>query len=563
MYGMSPSPGESLASRAAEHHRLRSPREDGGTLIEPPLARVPQLLAANAERRSRYDYDVQGRSLLDLSQQARRDLCVAARNYTSAYRDLPAPATTDTILLAGHQPQIFHPGVWFKNFALAKLARQHRATAINLLIDSDTLKEAALRVPAGSVDAPIAEKVAFDQPTAEIPYEERKIVDFEQWSSFGDRASETIRPLVPNPLLTDYWPRVVARSRQTSNLGECLAQGRHQLEGDWGVATLEVPQSRICCLEAFHWFTAHLLAQLPRFWGIYNGAVAEYRAVNHIRSANHPVPNLAAEADWLEAPFWIWSAAAPRRRRLFVRFVGSETILTDREGLEIRLPLTADGDGAGAVSVLAELASRGIRLRTRALLTTLFARLFLGDLFLHGIGGGKYDQLTDLLVRRFFDLEPPEFMILSATLHLPIDRPQVTADEARHVDQQLRELAYHPERFLSEQFPNRTRNGPPGDAASDASPVALAATLAATKREWVETEPNRDNARTRCHAIRRANEELQPWLETRRQQLLAEREQIDRLLRAESVLAWREYGFCLYPEMTLRNFLLEFMADRP
>lgn len=560
---MRPLPGDSPNGRAAKHHRLVAPREDRGTLIEPPLSSVPRLLATNADRQSHYNYDVQGRSLVDLSRQARHDLIAAAREYTGRYRNLPAPAATETILLAGHQPQIFHPGVWFKNFALGKLAKQHRGTGINLLIDSDTLKEAALRVPSGSVETPIAVKVPFDEPTAEIPYEERNIVDVEQWSSFGTHASDTIRPLVPNPLLTEYWPRVLARSRETMNLGECLAQGRHQLEGDWGLATLEVPQSRICCLEAFHWFTAHLLAQLPRFWEIYNAAVDEYRAVNHVRSANHPVPNLAADGDWLEAPFWIWTADVPRRRRLFVRTIGSETILTDREGLEIRMPLSPEGEGTAAVAVLAGLAKRGIRLRTRALLTTLFARLFLSDLFLHGIGGGKYDQLTDLLMRRFFGLEPPEFMVLSATLLLPIDRPHATAEEARRIDHELRELTYHPENFLPKEIADRASFSPPSGDGHDGSVGAPATTIASTKHEWITTEPTRNNARTRCHAIRRANEELQPLLEARRQQLLAERERIDRLLRAESVLAWREYGFCLYPETTLRDFLLEFMADRP
>ena len=75
---------------------------------------------------------------------------------------------------------------------------------------------------------------------------------------------------------------------------------------------------------------------------------------------------------------------------------------------------------------MAELAGRGIRLRTRALITTLFARLFLGDLFLHGIGGAKYDQVTDLLVERFFGVKPPGYMTLTATLRLPI------ASEASH-----------------------------------------------------------------------------------------------------------------------------------
>src|SRR5262249_2863990 len=47
-------------------------------------------------------------------------------------------------------------------------------------------------------------------------------------------------------------------------------------------------------------------------------------------------------------------------------------------------------------------------------------RLFLADLFVHGIGGGKYDEITDELVRRFYGGEPPDFLVLSATLWLPV-----------------------------------------------------------------------------------------------------------------------------------------------
>ena len=56
------------------------------------------------------------------------------------------------IFLAGHQPELFHPGVWLKNFALGALARQHGATAINLLIDSETVKHTGVRTPGGSAE---------------------------------------------------------------------------------------------------------------------------------------------------------------------------------------------------------------------------------------------------------------------------------------------------------------------------------------------------------------------------------------------------------------------------
>ncbi len=71
-----------------------------------------------------------------------------------------------------------------------------------------------------------------------------------------------------------------------------------------------------------------------------------------------------------------------------------------------------------------QLEARGIKVRSRALTTTLYARLFLADLFVHGIGGGKYDELTDELIQGFFECEPPIYLVFSATRWLPLPRPR-------------------------------------------------------------------------------------------------------------------------------------------
>jgi len=532
-----------------EYRRLRAPREHGATLLDPPLAEVAALLARNRDRRGQYVGDIQGRSLAELCASARTELLHAAHSHTSQYRNATLPTTAGPVLLAGHQPELFHPGVWFKNFALGRLAREHGGIGVNLVIDSDTLKQAALRVPGGSVESPVVESVPFDRPTEEIPFEERAIVDRELLASFGQRAAKVLAPLVPDPLLREFWPLVTKRAAATTNLGECLAQSRHVMEGQWGLETLELPQSQVCHLSAFHWFTAHVLAHLPRFSREYNDAVRAYRHANHVRSANHPVPDLATDGEWLEAPFWLWTHESPRRRRLFARVHGPRIELTDRRQVQIELPLSEDGHGAAAVEVLADLPRRGIKLRSRALLTTLFARLVLSDVFLHGIGGAKYDQLTDLLFERFFGLVPPEFMVLSATLHLPLAGQRVSEGEVPEIDRQLWELRHHPERFL------RTEGLPPS-AAKEAQQWL------SSKAQWLADDAP-DRARERCQNIRRANESLQPWLETTRQSLLAERERLAKALKAQAVLTSREYGFCLYPQRTLRDFLLAFLSGRP
>jgi hypothetical protein len=440
------------------------------------------------------------------------------------------------VFVAGHQPQLFHPGVWFKNFVLAALARRHGGVGVNLVIDSDTIKTAAIAVPTGSPGEPRVDSVKLDRHTAEIPFEERTIVDLARLASFGQRAAETIAPLVPNPLVREFWPLVVERAAACNRLGECLAQARHQQEGLWGAATLELPQSRVCGLPSFNWFACHLLAHLPRLWEQYNRSVADFRRATHIRSTAHPVPDLAMDDDWLEAPFWIWSQDDPRRRRLFARQQGDAIVISDRAGLEHALALEPEGDADRAAGQLHELAARGLRLRTRALVTTLFARLCLGDVFLHGIGGAKYDQVTDLLIERFFGVRPPCYMTLTATLRLPIDGASVAADDARRIDRRLREIVYHPERFIE------AGNGD-------------AEWLVREKRQWIETPATPENARVRCRKIRGANEALQPWLAEARTRLLAERDETAAQLRAKAILDSREYAFCLYPPESLQSLM--------
>src|SRR6185503_13399807 len=49
----------------------------------------------------------------------------------------------------------------------------------------------------------------------------------------------------------------------------------------------------------------------------------------------------------------------------------------------------------------------------------MFFRLMLADQFVHGIGGGRYDQVTDDVISRFFEIDPPRFAVTTATLYFP------------------------------------------------------------------------------------------------------------------------------------------------
>jgi hypothetical protein len=536
-----------LMDQASRTRSLRAPQGDGQTLIEPPLDALPQIITANRQRLAHVECDIQGRSLIDLSSSARRALVEKAVAYTRQYRDVPerlvrvaqtSPQppgpSPQAFLLAGHQPQLFHPGVWYKNFVLGSLAEQLGAIPVHLLIDSDLCRSASIRVPTGSVEQPRVDVVPYDEPSAEVPYEERTIRDAETLRSFSNRVTSLIRPLIADPLVTSLWPMTLDRSSRQTNLGLRLAQGRHALEETWHNDTLELPQSAVCQLPEFGWFLAHVLAHLPRFWSAYNDALAGYRRTHHTRNRAHPVPDLAEIDGWLEAPFWIWSADDPRRLPLFAQQSGDELVITDRETRTYRLAVSSDRDAAPAVEQLLELSSRGIKIRTRALTTTLFARILLSDLFLHGIGGAKYDQVTDQIARTFFGFEPPEFAAVSATLRLPIAGQRMEAGHDRSCAEQLRELRYHPERFIHSDGSTLTASAAIDDAIS-------------TKRQWIETPKTLANAHERHAAIAAANEALQPFVADRRRAIKAHCHELQRRKRASSILQSRDYSFCLFP----------------
>jgi hypothetical protein len=347
---------------------------------------------------------------------------------------------------------------------------------------------------------------------------------------------------VHEPLIESLWPLTLERNPVQANLGLRLAQGRHALEAEWHNETLELPQSAICQLPEFAWFLAHLLAHLPRFWSAYNDALSAYRLSHRQRSRAHPVPDLAETDGWLEAPFWIWTADDPQRRPLFARQSGDELMITDRHAHTIRLALSADRDATAAADQLLELSSRGIKIRTRALTTTLFARLVLSDLFLHGIGGAKYDQVTDQIARTFFGFPLPEFAAVSATLRLPIARQRNDLSVNPSCAQQLRELRYHPERFIE-------RDGVDGSSQVQE--------LIATKQYWIELPKSQENARTRHLAITSANQSLQPYVAPRRREIARQCHEFQHRKRTEAILRSRDYPFCLYPRDHFERLLFD------
>ncbi|HUG90173.1 MAG TPA: hypothetical protein VML55_05040 [Planctomycetaceae bacterium] len=534
---------------------LRVPPGDESLLTVPRLRDAVAPAQQNCELLDASEANLQGRTLGRLREWTRQlAVRAAAGNGDETTTGRNEQAESGLLFVTGHQPSLFHPGVWAKNFAVHALAQATGGTALNLIIDNDVLANRRIRVPAGDRAAPRVEWAAFDQPLPAQPWEDAVIGDWRLFDSFGERLTEHVAAWGIVPIAAEAWSAARSAAANGAGLCDALSAVRIASERRWGVWNRELRLSRMCESDAFLWFASHLLAHLPRFRDVHNAMLDEYRRVNRLRSRTHPVPELASDGEWLEAPFWVWRAGEPRRRRVFARQAGRCVELFDGEDVFCTLRLRPDMDGCCAVEDLRELASRGVRFRTRALTTTLFARLCLADLFVHGIGGAKYDEMTDRLIARFFGVPAPAFLTLSATLRLPLGEPfDATVEDARRLQRQLREVDSTPGRFV----------------APDSGPE-VAGLIAEQQRLLREQDAVRSSSAGLSRRMRRLRSrenhvrflrlrEIRAALARRasaiRRQLEDESDRVQRQLRANAVLTDRDYSFCLYPEHKLRPFL--------
>src|SRR5205085_11973039 len=139
-----------------------------------------------------------------------------------------SPATVDRpFVLSGHQPTLFHPGVWLKNYLLSAIAEKSDATPINLIIDSDIVSAPGIMVPAGPKHDPSLVQVPIDIPDEATPWEWRPVRDIGLFTSFARRVKETytFHPSAAGPLLLDrLWEHAIQADRKSTRLNSSHSQ---------------------------------------------------------------------------------------------------------------------------------------------------------------------------------------------------------------------------------------------------------------------------------------------------------------------------------------------------
>jgi hypothetical protein len=507
--------------------RAETPAGNGELLSEPPYAEWAALARANARAAATWGFDMCGVPVTQARAEARRECLGLAEDFSArlGVRVADVGAVPDLLVMTGHQPEIYHPGIWVKDFLLQRVADETGAAAIDLVVDSDAFETVGIHSPCLLPEVGVCRSY-LAVGTADGSYAGAAMPSARDIEAFRTAGAEQLSTL-PSPSIGRHFDRfcalLVESAADARDLAELLTFARRRYEAEVGTDYLELPVTSMAGSRSFARFVAHIARDARRFAEVYNRSLLQYRARTGTRTPAQPFPDLRVEGDLVELPLWHLGEG---RTTVWVRAGDTPEIVVEGATIATLGPCDAAGD---------VLSRSALRPAPKALMLTLFARTLVADLFIHGIGGGRYDRVTDDVVRGFFGVEPPAFAVASLTMYLPLGAPVVDERDIEAAAAAIHRLTHNPDAVLdSVEF----------DSVEERE---RATALAVEKAKLVAAiaEPDADRKELGGR-IRSVNEELASMLEWYRRQLIEELDRLSRLHEAVGILTDRTYPYCFW-----------------
>ena len=540
---------------------LKVPKENNRFLCWPPASDSQQLLQRNQIVLSHRALPAWFRELRTL---ARSQALAASKTYMSSY----APALADFIsvsnldtkhwIVGGHQPELFHPGVWFKNFLMSEIGKQTDSIGMQVIVDHDVARSDSLRVPYLYSPTSIPSTNGAPRPKSElaqrsIPLPIRsesqprmpwhstltRYADPESWNrTLANIEQSTTSCGLAEPLMHRHKELLKNCIASQKNIGDAFSEFRHRLEMSHGIFNLEVPLGHLCSDSAFGFFVQHCVRNAESLWSSYNRCRDAYRERHRIRNQGQPVLELLRSDNSLELPFWIYQQNQPvvERKRMWASSLPNNQVLLcdhaqpDQATVSAIVPLDEDK----LAEAWPKIVERGVCIRPRALMTTMYLRCFVADLFVHGIGGGTYDELTDDIIKDWIGIDAPIYLTSSASLHLPLKANQESESieptaSKNSIERELHLMRSVPERYL--------------DRAIDSQ-----RTLAEAHSQKIASIPERGRKLAWHKEMASLKQQIEIAIEPKKRAALAKLEATQRELRQRKIVSSREYSFVLFEE---------------
>lgn len=296
-----------------------------------------------------------------------------------------------------------------------------------------------------------------------------------------------------------------------------------------GGRLLELPLSEFAAFPEVRAVISDLIDRARDFATVCNGLLDEFRDEHRIRNAANPFPNLRVEPTRVELPFWAIDPEQATRAPL-------HKVTTDR-GVELMAGgrRLAFASGTPAAEMIAAIAEDGLELVPRGALITGLLRLLVSDLFVHGTGGGKYDQFTARLIHGWWSVPPTPFVVASASRYL-FGEERAELARLESLAGRLRDLAHNPQRSF-------------GDgvfcAATESRLQELTANKAAAVEELKAARAAGQSARDIGHRIQELTDAIRDLVESEFAPQLRRLESISAESRA--TLSSRTWPWMLFP----------------
>src|SRR3989339_154945 len=572
---------------AMKNVTCEAPKRNRDVFLSPALDRIPELILENRRKIRGYKFEINGipfqvlrdKTRMEVLRQAacytngiksllRKDkpgLCLYVRN--SAQKKVSRQVTQDKlcineltldyetiknipIIQTGHEPILYHPGVWIKNHLTQYLVRKLGGIGVNMIVDNDACNMGFMYVPILSEQSASVGKVALVRNKDHVAYEEIVFDDFGMILQFKEEVIDLLsKNILREDIKTTMEDMQDMFERFTNRIGDyyqqdcrdmagLLTAARRALEEDFGIENLEAPVSWMCDTDGFYHFLLHILYQIERFAKIYNEKLAEYRSIHKIRSKANPLPDLKVLGDSIEIPFWVWRAGG-QRAKCYVMNEGDDIKITD--GAKVLVILKKGDEVINNITRLKTLMEAGNKIRPRAITTTMFSRLFFSDVFIHGIGGAKYDTITDEIIKEFFGIDPPGFVTVSATLFLPLDVYGLDIKVLQELQRTDSDMCYNPEQYASKE--------------TQSEPAFMNRVKEKQRLLKIMGVSNADEKRRYFRRIKELNKlmltQINPELKKKRKEINTIRDK----LAYNEVVRFREFPLCLYPMKILRGYV--------